>query len=225
MRATQSIYRAAGSPSMPGAVSGICRACGLAGQGEVFERWVKPTFTDHDKLQPGGIVCQACRFCFDDANAALGQRTGKGIPQRFRNYSHLVHRGEWIPLSKGDKRRMTELLLAEPEVAVIATSGQKHLAFRCAAGWWQIEEATCRPFPNELKADLARITELYQGGISKAEIETGRYNQKRILEFGLYRWQDLEPEIAPMRGSLRLQLAIFLAQKEEDDGTASADSE
>jgi len=181
---------------------------------------VKPTFTDFDKLQPGEIVCNACLFCFDDANAELTRRVKKDKPQRFRNYSHFVLRDEWIPVGKGDKRRMSELLLADPEVAIIAVSGQRHLGFRCPPGWWQIEEQTARPFPRELGGDLELCAELYQGGFSKSEIDSGRYLAKRIAEFGFAGWQKLESRIKPLRGSLRLRLALFLVQRngEAEDG-------
>lgn len=210
--ATHLIAAAAGVNRQSG-LAGFCRSCGCMGFGELFSKWVKPTFTDWDKLKPGEIVCNACLFCFDDANEPLIRRTGKEKPQRFRNYSHFVAGGEWTPLSKGEKVRMTELLLDGPEVAVVALSGQKHLAFRCPAGWWQIEEHTVRPFVGLLGSDLKVCRELYSGGFSKCEIETGRYQSRRIMEFGLRRWQELEAQIQPLRGSLRLELALFLVQK------------
>jgi hypothetical protein len=111
------IWRAAGAPAMLGDEAGVCRACGLRATGSAFTSWVRPTFTDHDKLAPGEIVCHACQFCFTDQNAALAHLVGKAEPQRTRNYSHFVLRGEWIPLSKGDKRRMRDLLLEEPAIS------------------------------------------------------------------------------------------------------------
>lgn len=52
-------------------IGGTCRTCGLVGKGIAFARWVKDTFTDHDKLHPGDIVCAACLFGFDDANPII----------------------------------------------------------------------------------------------------------------------------------------------------------
>ena len=179
------------------------------------------TFMDWDKLHPGTIICHACQFAFDEHSTALAVALGKPMHRimRMRNYSHFVCAGRWEPISKGNKRRMAELLLAEPEVACIAISGQKHILFRTQPGWWQIEEQSARPFPAELRRLLCVVEDLYQGGISKSEIETGRYSDRRILDFGLARWRARETEIKPQRGTLRLALAIFLAQKEgaEDD--------
>ena len=184
-----------------------------------FSDWVKPTFTDWDKIGTAGeILCHACQFCFTDQNEPLAKLVGKDKPQRTRNYSHFVLRGQWIPLSKGAKHRMRELLLdCAPEVAVIADSGQKHIIFRATPGWWQFEEQAIRPFPRELRAILDPVERLYNAGFSKTEIESGRYSSKRLIDAGISLWQPAEREVSPWRGSIRLQLALFLAQKERDD--------
>lgn len=212
---------------MQGERRGECRTCGEHGVGMTFREWVRDTFTDHDKLKPGDIICNACQFCFTDQNDALAAQLGKPGTQRTRNYSHFVVGGLWVPLSKGDKTRMREMLYSSPDVAIIATSGQKHIIFRAQPGWWQIEEARSRPFPDQLRKLLVEVEALYHGGISKTEIESGRYNHKRIMDFGLDGWRHHESAIKPARGSLLLQLAVFLAQRpdedEENDGT-SADS-
>jgi hypothetical protein len=223
MTATRILYSAAGSPDYPGDAHGVCRTCGLDGEGLPFAKWVKPTFTDHDKLTAGEIICRACQFCFDDHVAELTRRVGKDKLQRMRNYSHFVVGGEWTPLSKGDKRRMRELLFADPDVAVIAVSGQKHIIFRARPGWWQIEEQSRRPFPRELAAVLDPVETLY-AGFAKAEIETGRYSQARILKFGFPRWRELDAAIKPLRGTPALELALFLAQREEDESEQPGDS-
>ncbi len=221
MTVTRLIYTAAGAPEMPGVTPGVCRACGQPGIGTPFSSWVRPTFTDHDKLAPGEITCHACDFCFTDRNEALALRVGKDAPQRMRNYSHFVCAGEWTPLSKGNKRRMREILLGapSPEVAVIADSGQKHIIFRARPGWWQFEELAMPPRPRALESLLAIVEQLYSGGFSKTEIESGRYIQKRILSFGLTAWSELESGIKPSRGTALLSLALYLAQKDDDGPT------
>lgn len=205
---------------MPGDVAGVCRTCGAAAVGLPFGRWVKDTFNDHDKLLPGEIVCRACLFCFEDASELLTRRVGKEKPQRMRNYSHFVVGGEWIPLTKGQKREMAELLRREPEAAVIALAGQKHILFRARPGWWQIEERAALPFPGVLWPLLADVERLYNGGFAKGEIGSGRYNQRRMMMFGLTEFLEVEARLRPHRGTLPLEFALFLAQKDEvtDEG-------
>lgn len=220
----QCVWLAAQQPAMDGEALGLCRLCGAAGMGLPFERWVKDTFTDHDKIGDGTIVCHACQFCACEATPGLAARVGKDKPQKFRNYSHIVGKGVWHPLSKGNKRQMRTLLMQNPDVALIALSGQKHLFFRATVGWWQIEEYAVRPFPAELHAALAVIEPLYHGGISKAEIASGRYQQNRVMQYGLATWRAAEAQLRTLRGSVVCDLALFLAQlpeepsEETDDG-------
>lgn len=207
----------------------ICKVCGGEGQGQPFVDWVKPTFTDHDLLVDGEIICGDCLFWFDEHSEPLAEKLGKDSARyvRIRNYSHFIVCGEWIPLSKGDKTRMQELLLNEtfPELAAIAESGQKHIVFRATrnargaeAGWVQFEEQAIFVEPQELAYLLDVIEALYTT-FSKTEIESGNYKQYRIRDFGLDFWYALESEIAPVRQSALFKLALFLAQEkgEEDD--------
>lgn len=205
-------------------MNGICRICGQPGEGQAFDEWVRPTFTDWDKLQPGDILCDACAFWFEEQSQELAGLTGKDKPQRMRNYSHFIKSGAWTPLSKGDKARMRELLLDPPfpELAAVADSGQKHIVFRAPrnppgalAGWVQFEEQAVFVEPTELARLLAIVEALYLG-FSKAEIGAGSYAQHRIQKFGLAAWHDLESQIRPERGRPLLDLALFLAQKREE---------
>ena len=207
-----------------------CRICGKDGIGQPFDDWVKPTFTDWDKLQPGEIICNDCLFWFDERSELLAQKVDKDKPQRMRNYSHFIVGGEWIPLSKGDKARMKELLLREPfpELAAIAESGQKHIVFRATrnppgakAGWVQFEEQSLFLEPEKLAVLLSEIEELYTT-FSKAEIESGDYASYRILKFGFDEWMALEAEIKSLRGGLLFALAIFLAQKGDENAPESS---
>jgi hypothetical protein len=214
------------------AVVMICRFCGVEGTGEAFNLWVKPTFTDWDKLLPGDIICDDCAFWFDEASEVLTARTGKDKLQRMRNYSHFVLNGEWTPLSKGDKAQMQAFLCADvfPELAVIAESGQKHIVFRAtrnpvgsSAGWVQFEEHSLWVDPPQLRALIERVEELYVT-FSKTEIETGNYQSHRILKFGVRRWMEADGAIKPLRGSPLLALALFLAQRSEDDAGGTTES-
>jgi hypothetical protein len=200
-----------------------CRICGKKGDGLRFSEWVRPTFTNWDKLYPGDIICHECLFWFNEKSEELAARVGKDKPQRMRNYSHFLVDGEWKPLSKAEKVTMRELLLSSPfpELAVIAESGQKHIAFRARrnhggsdSGWVQFEEQAIFIVPRRLASVLDVIESLYIS-FAKSEIETGRYAGYRIMRFGLEEWNRLEDQIKEWRGSMLFRLALFLAQKKE----------
>lgn len=214
-------------------MNGHCRFCGQEKQGQEFDKWVRDTFTDWDKLLPGEIICDDCSFWFEQKSILLQEKMGKDKPQKMQNYSHFIVGGEWIPLSKGDKSIMAELLLGEslPELAAIANSGQKHIVFRATrnqpgqnAGWVQFEEQSIFVYPEELKTLLDAIEELYEI-FAKSEIETGNYVGYRVIKFGLERWQELEQQIKNQRGKPLFSLAIFLAQKRSKNGSDNGSSQ
>jgi len=215
---TRILWAAAGRPPGMGNVVGVCRVCGQHGTGLPFRDWVRATFTDWDKLQAGDIICQPCQFAFCEASELLAQRVGKDKPQRMRNYSHFVVGDEWIPLSKGNKAQMRDILLSgDWRVAVVAESGQKHIIFRAVPGQVQFEEQRLASL-HGLEPLLADVEALYNAGFSKGEIESGHYAQYRIVKFGYSEWADLENRmISQWRGSLLFSLAIFLAQRKGED--------
>jgi len=211
----------------------VCRICGKQAIGDDFNSWARPTFTNWDVLYPGDIICEDCAFWFQQKSTALQEKMGKDKPQKMQNYSHFVIDGEWIPLSKSDKSRMTELLLGDqfPELAAIADSGQKHIVFRAIRnprrskeGWVQFEEQAIFVEPEKLQLILDATIELYET-FSKTEIQSGKYSSNRIMKFGLNRWQKLENRIKYLRGSKLFDLAIYLTQKRSEDGDDEGSSE
>ncbi len=208
------LWQAAGGIFAVGEMPGVCRTCGNFSAGMRFEKWVKDTFTNFDLLVPGEIICEPCAFCFADKNKTLTALLGKDKPQNMRTYSHFVTRnGEWFALSKAEKLKMLKLLRMNPPVVVIADSGKKHLIFRSKIGYWQFEEQTLLPNLPVLEENLALIEKLYRNGFGKAEIQTCRYNQKNILNFGTQRFKEIEDEIKRRRGNAYFDLALFFAQK------------
>jgi len=210
---TRTLWNAANCPCQTGDDLGRCRVCGIEGNGAIFEQWVRPTFTDFDKLQSGSIICSACQFCFAEQSKLLAAEVGKEKPQRMRNYSHFVVDKEWLPLSKARKRDMIYILLyRKPEVAIIAQSGQKHIIFRAVPGIVQFEEQQI-PDLRGMGPLFAAIETLYSV-FSKSEIESGDYSHHHILNFGLSFWHELESTVAPVRQTALFALALFLAQRE-----------
>lgn len=215
--ATSLIWKAAGSPDQPGDTTGACRCCGERSVGLVFDQWVKDSFNDLDKCHTGQIVCHPCLFTFEEQSLTIQRLAGKEKLQKFRSYSYFVLKGQLYVLSKGQKPQIRDVLLQCPDVAIIALSGQKHIAFRARPGWWQIEEIGVLPFPEILASLLEVVEALYNEGAGKEDIETGRYSQGAIQRIGIVRWIELERGLKPFRGSPQLQLAVYLAQKKDEN--------
>ena len=209
------LWEAAGRPPGRGEATGLCCICGQKSFGLPFQQWVRPTFTDWDKILHGDIICQRCQFAFEEQSILLAEKLGKDKPQRMRNYSHFVVSGQWVPLSKSEKSRMVEILRGEFDLAVIAVSGQKHILFRAVPRIVQYEEQRLHDLPTALRL-LGPVTEMYTAGFSKQEIASGRYHPEKLIAFP--KWYELERELRPHRGSLAFEMAIFLAQREEPNG-------
>lgn len=220
MTVSRIIYKAAGKPDYPRTATGICRLCGDTGEGIPFEAWVKDTFTNRDLLHPGEIACDACQFVTDTKSAPLQSLTGRDKLQKMMNYSHFVVDGVWHPYHKGQKAEMLTALRANPSVAVIAVSGQKHIAFRSRVGWWQVEEGAVSPNLPRLEHCLAHINNLYRV-FSKGEIEGEAYIPSRMMEYtqryGIEALLAAQNALRPHRGSIYFELALYLAQREDED--------
>lgn len=207
---------------------GVCRFCGALGFGESFDSWVPDTFMNYDLLVPGSVICHKCAFWFEQKSVPLQQKMNKDKPQKMQNYSHFLlgEELEWVPVSKGNKREMARLLLTSPfpRMAAIAVSGQKHLAFRArrnppgeSKGWIQFEEQAIWIYPGVLLDHIETIKKLIND-FSKSEIGSGIYSSNRIMKFGLDRWDEAESKLRKVRGSPVFPVALFLSQKDEDNG-------
>lgn len=194
-----------------GNVEGFCRITGQQSQGVVFEKWVRDTFTDLGFLHPGNIISNEAMFCFEEGSEYLKQLTGKDKPQRFRNYSHFVVNGKWHIKDKGQKEDMLKLMLSNPEICVIAESGQRHLLFKHKPRTWQLEDVTMQPDRQLFILLHYRINQLSEA-FSNDEISSAQYQQHRIVKFGLKRWFDLETIIKLYRGSAMFDLALFFSK-------------
>ncbi len=224
---TQLIYHAAmQTPKIPVAMEKVvkyqdvdvtdiadarCWLCGgqTGGKGQPTKKAIKPTFNDRDKAKGphySKSVCTGCAFCLSFAT--------------LRNYSIVATESGLLHPSRVEMR---ELLLNPPEppfVFCIATSGQKHLTFRAQVAYGrdgypvQMEETRLCMERNVFREWL-EVVELLYTVFSKAEILSGQYNQNRIKQFGLLRFQMMEAPIASHRGNRLFDLAVFVAQKTE----------
>lgn len=202
-----------------------CRLCGTKSEdGVEFDRWVKPTFTNFDKLYQGEIICNSCLFWFNEQDADLAKKVGKEKPQRMRTYSHFIKNGVWTPYLKDKKFEMFEQLTVFPfpELAVISDFGQKHLVFRakrnkCGGqnGWVQFEEMSFYLIVDEFLKTYQLVNELYQY-FNKEEISIGIYNNYNQLELlGIEKFVQLEIVMKGLRRSNLFQLCLFFVKKDE----------
>lgn len=228
MSPSKLIYSAAGKPNLDFTLQKISNNCWLCGEsiksGIDRDLVIADTFVDRDKCKnpAGKFICSGCAFCFSEKLILPEYQK----PQKFRTFSHFVVMGKWYYFTKAQKDEMRRILFDPPAgewLAVISDSGKKHLAFRAPVNYGkhgclvQFEENRIAYEPKLLPSYCQTIETLMQAGFSKSEIETGNYNQSKILKSGLPFWKARENLIRKWRGSLSFKLALFLTQKSEHD--------
>jgi len=232
LSATQLIYQAAGY-WFGELIEGMCAVCGGQLYGPApLKDFIRSSFMDHHILRGGDWICSACAYCWTEYNEDVMRRAGKETRQKFRNYSHFVQHGEWRVYSKGGKAGMAALLLSGtvPEVAIIAVSGQKHLAIKARSnppgqpvGWLMFEEQHVDFNALHFARIYGLVEQLYQAGYTKEGVLTGRYTFYRDSNIDL--WRAIEPQIKPLRGDLHLEIAVYLVTKRDDAPTESDESD
>ena len=175
MNTCELIYKIGGQDKIYGTEKGICRITGHESYGILFEKWVKPTFTDHSYLYPGNIISNEALFCFDEASEIIMNKVGKNKLQRFRSYSHIICDGKWYCLTKADKKLIYELISHDAEMVCLADSGQKHLLFKHRDGLWQLEESHLSPDISLFRLLHKDMCNLLEMGLSQTEILSGNY--------------------------------------------------
>ena len=214
-----------------------CWLCGGETGGVGWPRASLPaTFTTPTlaAVPTSGTICQACMALASKAtweayvvawNAAYPDATPlkTGHATSWRNYSHLFRPGYHECPTRA---RWRAILLEPPEppfLAVIATSGQKHLLFRGQVAtdrdWFpvQVEDERIWIEWAGFRQCLMQFEALLALGYSREEIVTGRYQVARVHKQGMAAWRAAETRFRPWREREPgwVQLAAHVAQREE----------
>ena len=204
------IYEIGAKNKVYGSEKGICRITGKESIGIPFEKWVKNTFNDHDRLFPGTIISNEANFCFDESSEVVQKKTGRDKPQRFRTYSHIIKDGNWYCVTKADKALIFQLIIECAEMVCLTETGQKHVLFKHKTGMWQLDELHVKPDVELLGLLHYNMCELLAYQFSQSEIITGDYKSNRILKAGLENWQEHETKIKEHRGSGIFDFTAFM---------------
>jgi hypothetical protein len=211
----EQVYEIGANNKVYGNEKGVCRITGKESTGLLFNKWVRKTFNDHDFLFPGTIISNEALFCFDESSEIVKEKSGKDKPQRFRTYSHIVKDGEWHCVTKGDKRKILELIVEGAEIVCLTETGQKHVLFKHKTGMWQLDELHVKPDIELLSFIHYHMCELLTYQFSQAEIIAGDYKSNRILKAGLNNWQEHENSIKEYRGSGIFDFTSFMLYADE----------
>ncbi len=186
-----------------------CWLCGglTHGRGRLVADAVDEMFSDTQfaRCPTSGSLCEGC--------------AGLKAQRPLRNYSLLAASGVLSHPSRPDWRHILTSPPEPPWAGCLAVSGQKHLFFRTRIV--KSSDSVVVVLEDQLVAvdvpALARLLhtiELLLAVFSKAEIESGRYSQGRISQYGLGAWRDADRELrwARQRNLPLFALALFVAQ-------------
>lgn len=208
-----------------------CWLCGgpTHGIGWPLRAAIAPTFTNHNlaRAPASDAVCWQCVAmsskatweAYAAAHPAMGLKTGHAMSWRF--YSHIFSaEGHECP----DRARWRELLILPPEppfLAVMSTSGQKHLIFRAKVArdhrgfWLQFEDESVWLDTGRFVDVLLCFEALYALGFSKDQILSGQYHHGQLLKVDRTAWHELERRMALYRQQAPqyVRIAHFIAQR------------
>jgi hypothetical protein len=198
--------------SMPkyGETEGICRITGIHGKGLDFNKWIKPTFTDHASLLPGNIISNEALFCFDEASNEIMNKVGKDKPQRFRTYSHIIHDNKWHCLTKANKKEIFEMICSGAKLVCLTDTGQKHILFKHKIGMWQLDELFIYPDIEYLQFLHSTMQNLLHAGFTQTSIINGDYNLNFIAKNGFEVWKENEDKLKEHRGKPMFDFAAWM---------------
>lgn len=127
-------------------------------------------------------------------------------------------------LDKGQRDQIAALLLADHSRqwgCAVSDSGQKQLIWRSPVNppgehrAIRLEEQLITYRREHLRRLLGLMNALLAAGFSKGELEGGDYQSRKILAFGVERWQRAEQILKAHRGAGPFALAHWLCWREE----------
>jgi len=172
---------------------------------------IKPsgTFTDYDILKTKHI-CSFCNSIYKDA--------------KYRRSCWILNNKDSIFFSK-DKilENILNIKIKPPFKVFITTSYKKHGYYKTV--WnYSLDNFQIRfddldiDFGKEKAIEILNIIEtFYYNGFIKKEIESGKYNIKKLLTFGKDKWLENERKIKLMRGTPLFKFLLYCINPKRKD--------
>ena len=227
---SQTVHAIQGAPAHP--LCGdlepfICWVCGgAAARGALRTKWQGANFTGQNRVrcQESAHVCEACVVVM----------AGRP-PNTERFWTHLVDGDSHVRVNKGSKPTIRDFLRRRKTgmwFAAIADSGQKHIipwaplnAPHQTGGVVLFEEAIVTlPRDDAGWRLLDELAELLTDGTTKEELSSGDYGPRAWQLLGA-RLRAFEAAFGELRGGAWFELAVWLAQRDEEQVQARLDAE
>lgn len=234
----QIVHAAADSPRMEDCADVTagerCYTCGgEVTRGVAREDWMGVTFVGQNRarIPSAEHVCEACVFVCSRTSPVPGRppKEGKTLGGNFRNYSHVHDERGYCNFSKGEKPALLEWLRGPhfgSWFAAIAESGQKHTLTTCPVNPPGTRRGRVQFEEREVTLPMAagwviveHMAQLLTAGATKEEIGRGDYGP-RAWGLCAERIRRFEESWGAKRGGAWFELALYLAQRDEEAVTA-----
>jgi hypothetical protein len=204
------------------------------------DAWNGASFTGQNRVRAphSSLVCAPCVWFTSRLSPVPGRppKEGKQFGGNYRNYSHVFDERGYQNFSKGEKPALLAWLRGPkrgPWFAAIADSGQKHVLpwtpinpTDTRRGIVLFEEAIVTlPVGDAGWTLVDRSAALLTEGATKEEIATGHYGARawQLCGEALVSFEDERGR--PKRGSTWFELALWLAQRDEEQVQARLQEE
>lgn len=198
--------------------SGRCNLCGAEVRGGVpLKKLLGSSYMDWavHKCSEATHICTACAFCL-----SINAKEGRAAVLR---YPLTANRQGLRLLNRSEMRDALVSPPSPPFVAIVPVSQKKHLFSKAAISfsrdmfYCNLEE-TLMPVRREAFEKLVKCIEALRGvGIVKTDIEAGRIGGAFIKNYGIAYQERAIDIIAGCRRSGMFSLALFLAQKMDEE--------
>lgn len=211
-----------GDLAEPNTEPGPCELCGAVGVTRVKWR-PQPNWTAQDThAYPGaGAICLGCDLLVRGKSPEVSGRSGR--PLRWTLFTIAATSDGGCGWMLKDRKREIADWITRPGAAVsVADGGQKHTAYMVPGPGPDgtitaaLDGRVVR-MPTRDWADLTRtVTGAYRGGATKAGLLAPRLPHADIRRLGIANARRVEDALTPHRRTAALDLAVWLATKEED---------
>lgn len=218
-----------------GSLSGRCAVCGIESD-NAHPSAISDNFVEIDRLAAklSDVTCAPCTALLG-RSPMVSQRSG--FPLGWRMFSLFARDSNSLQhASKAEKPRIREWILSAPYDSAwgiaIADTGKKQIApfapvnapgGRCRV---LLETVIVEYEPEPFARHLAMVERLYALGFSKSEIQSGNLSTGRLRgasRADVLGFRDLALPLARAIGTPVHELAVWLAQKEEEHGDDDGD--
>jgi len=190
---------------------GVCALCSdKKYKVEPQKNYIGDNFNNRDLLRGNtGFICEACATTLKNS--------------KIRRSCWVIDAEKQIFLSKQELEPIIFDLyncIGLPFIFAVTTSYKKHLFLHCEANYnhnkfkVRFDDVTVTVNAEKHQGLFSNLCDLYNH-FTKTEIKNADYNFKKIRDYGMHKWEEMESQISGYRGSPIFDFLLYILNKTE----------